>query len=395
MTTRLYSTDAYQQKFEATVVDKQHTDERIALQLNQTCFYPTSGGQPNDLGHIEESAVVDVREKANQVLHLVEQDHFEIGQTVNASIDWGRRFNHMQQHTGQHILSQAFVQCLDAQTDSFHLGDQISSIDLDRQNLEPEDIYRVEDLANGIIFENHLVSIHFSESEDVTQFSLRKPSQHGGPLRIVEISDFDLSACGGTHCQRTGEVGLVKIRRWERVNRQARVEFYCGWRALRDYRWKNRAVYRLSRLYSSSEREVVEAAQGHLERAQGSRKQLDQLENFLLKAESRVLLKSIKHIKGIEVICEILLEDQRERGRELARRIVQNPQRVALLAVSGEKPTLFFACSDDLQYDMTQLIRLCAASIDGRGGGRRTQAQAGGTRSDGLQQALQTALEQL
>ena len=395
MTSRLYYTDAYQQKFEATVVAKQQTDERIALRLDHTCFYPTSGGQPNDLGHIEESAVVDVREEASQVWHLLEQDRFEIGQTVNASIDWGRRFDHMQQHTGQHILSQAFVQCLHADTDSFHLGEQVSSIDLARQHLEPDEIYRVEDLANRIVFENHPVGIRFADSEEVAQLGLRKPSHRGGRLRIVEISDFDLSACGGTHCQRTGEVGLVKIRRWERVNKQARVEFYCGWRALRDYRFKNRTVYRLSRLYSSSDRELVDTSQAHLERAQEFRKQLDQLKDSLLTAESTALLKSIKQIKGVEVICEILLEDQRERGRELARRIVQDPQRVALLALSGEKPTLFFACSDDLPYDMAQWIRICAASIGGRGGGRRTQAQAGGTRADGLQQALQTALEQL
>lgn len=395
MTVRLYYTDSYQQEFKATVVDKQQKGQRIALQLDQTCFYPTSGGQPHDFGHIEKIPVVDAREESGQVLHILEQDRFEVGQTVSASIDWERRFDHMQQHTGQHILSQAFVQCLNCQTLSTHLGNQISSIDLSRQQLDTDDIYRVENLANTIIFKNHPIKLFFADNEEAKRLGLRKASQRSGSIRIIDITGFDLSACGGTHCQRTGEVGIIKIRRWERVNRQVRVQFYCGYRALKDYRWKNRTIHRLSRLYSASEQELVQTGQEHLENIQELRKQFTHMKDSLLRAESSDLVKGMKLIKGVEVICEILLDTQRDRGRDLAQRIVEHPRRVALLGISGEKPTLFFACSDDLSYNMTEWIRICAVSIDGRGGGRRTQAQAGGTRKDGLQKALHTALEQL
>jgi alanyl-tRNA synthetase len=377
-------------------MSKGSRSEGVVVELDQSCFYPSSGGQPNDLGWIEKLPVVDVVEDKGRLLHLLQQDTLRIGQSVEGRIDWQRRFDHMQQHTGQHILSQAFHQILKAQTVSFHLGDEISTIDLNCEEILPEEIYQVEDLANQVIFENRVVQVHSVDEEGQSQFPLRKPSARQGEIRIVEINKFDWSACGGTHCQRTGEVGLLKIRRWDRVKKKARAEFYCGWRALRDYRWKNRALYQLSRLYSSADRDTVEAARRQLERQREFHDDLSRTEEALLHSEARCLVQKMLKIKGIHVICETLEEDQREKAGQLVRKIVADePNRVVLLAVRGKKPALFFSCSSDLPYDMAEWIRLAAPFIDGRGGGHPQSAQAGGTREAGLEEALRKTLERL
>ena len=296
---------------------------------------------------------------------------------------------------GQHILSQAFIRCLNAQTKSFYLGKKLTTIDLSCKNLRKEQIYQVEDLSNQIIFENRPIRVKFVKSNQQTDFSLRKPSQRKGQLRIVEILDFDLSACGGTHCRQTGEVGIIKIRRWERVKQHARVEFYCGWRALRDYRRKNHSIYHLSKIYSSSDTQILENAQIQMARNQEIRKNYTTLENAFLETKSTLLLKKVKRIKGIKVVCEILEENALENISKIAQRITCMPGYVVLLAVTTKKPTLFFACSEDLSYDMSEWIKICAPCIGGRGGGHRTQAQGGGTQKNGLEQALQKALQQL
>ncbi len=396
MTRRLYHADSYRQTFEATLVDKQESAGRVAVELDQSCFYPSVGGQPNDMGWIDQIPVLDVVEKEDRILHYLEEDQLTVGQSVQGRIDWKRRFDHMQQHTGQHILSQSFLQILNSKTVSFHLGIELSTIDLTQETLTPQEIYQVEDLANQIIFDNRPIKTHSTESDQQSQFPLRKHSERQGQIRIVEIADFDWSPCGGTHCLRTGEVGLIKIRRWERAKKRARVEFYCGWRALQDYRWKNRAIYRLSRLYSSTDREVVETAQRQLEREGEHRKRLSQSQQALLELETRQLLQRTEERKGVQVICQILHQDQAERAPELARSISQTgSNRVVLLGVRGDKPGLFFSCSRDLSYDMAAWISAAAPFIEGQGGCQPFQAQAGGAEEAGLERALREALKLL
>ena len=396
MTKRLYYPDSSRQTFEATVVDKQESGGKVAVELDQSCFYPSTGGQPNDLGWIDQIPVLDVEEKEDRILHYLEENRFKVGQSVQGRIDWKRRFDHMQQHTGQHILSQSFLQILSSKTVSFHLGIELSTIDLTRETLTPQEIYQVEDLANQIIFENRPIKTHVRESDQQSEFPLRKHSKRQGQIRIIEIADFDWTPCGGTHCLRTGEAGLIKLRRWERAKKQARVEFYCGWRALQDYRWKNRAIYRLSRLYSSADRDVVETARQQLEREGEHRKRLSHSQQALLELESHQLLQNIEERKGVQVISQILHQDQAERASELARSLSQTgSNRVVLLGVQGDRPGLFFSCSRDLSYNMAAWISAAAPLIEGQGGGQPSQAQAGGKLEAGLERALQAALKML
>jgi alanyl-tRNA synthetase len=328
-----------------------------------------------------------------RLLHVLERGDLAEGQEVDGSLDWERRFDHMQQHTGQHILSQAFIQVLDWDTVSFHLGRELCTIDLTGDALTPELIYEVEDVANRIIIECRPVRVHLVDARRQSEFPLRKPSDRKGTLRIVEISDFDFSACGGTHCRSAGEVGLIKIRRWERAKKRARVEFYCGGRAFRDYRWKNRAVYRLSRLFSRPDREVVEAAREHLEREEGLRKRLVEGQDRYLESEAARLLAGAQEVRGIRVVRRVLTGMDMGAVRELARKLVQDGEkRLALLGLAGESPALVFARSEDLPWHMGDWIRKAAPLIAGRGGGSPRHAQARGSRSEGLEAALDDAL---
>ena len=396
MTDRLYYRDSYLSSFQAEVRGRQAWGEKIALELDQTCFYPTSGGQPADRGHLNQTPVLDVLDQDGQLLHVVAAANLQVGDPVRGQIEWPRRFDHMQQHTGQHVLSQAFIRILEAETTSFHLGQHSCTIDLDRESLTPEDIYRVEDLANQVLFENRPIHIRFIDSAAQDQVPVRKRSTRSGQVRLVEIDDFDHSPCGGTHCRSTAEIGLIKIRKWERAKKQARVEFYCGWRALRDYRWKNRAVYRLSQLFSVSDSQVLEAARQMQNREAGARKRVARVEDQLLELEGQLLLQRCVRRASFELIREIFTEREIRELKELAGKISRDgPGRIVLFGLRSERPALVFACSRDVPFDMNQWIAEVAPLIQGRGGGQAWQAQAGGKRVEGLERALETAAKRV
>lgn len=393
MTQRLYHQDSYLKDFRGRVVGVARWKGKPAVELDRSCFYPASGGQPSDRGDLEGLPVVEMTDTGGRLLHVLERGGLAEGQEVQGTLDWDRRFDHMQQHTGQHILSQAFVQVLDWDTVSFHLGRELCTIDLTGDALTPELIYQVEDVANRIIIECRPLRVHLVDARRQSEFPLRKLSEREGTLRIVEISDFDFSACGGTHCRSTGEVGLIKIRRWERAKKRARVEFYCGGRAFRDYRWKNRAVYRLSRVYSRPDREVVEAALEHLEREEGLRKKLAAVQDRYLDSEAARLLDGALELGGIRVVRRVLTGIDMKAARELGRKLVQDGEkRLALLGLEGESPALVFARSEDLPWHMGEWIRKAAPLIAGRGGGSPRQAQARGSRPEGLAEALDAAM---
>jgi len=214
-TKRLYLDDPYQVEFEARIVEKGMREQKPAVMLDQTCFYPESGGQPYDRGWIDGVKVVKVFEEDSQIVHLLEKD-VEAG-SIKGKIDWQTRFDHMQQHSGQHILSQCFHELLEAETLAFHLGEDASTLEMDLRKVSDEDIERVETRASEIIYQDREVKIHSLPEDKVGSLPLRRPPKKKGLIRVVEVSDFDYSACGGTHVRRTGEVGLIKILRWERI----------------------------------------------------------------------------------------------------------------------------------------------------------------------------------
>ena len=227
MSNRLYYTDAYRTAFDAEVT----AVDGPRVHLAQTAFYPTSGGQPFDTGVLGGSRIIDVVDEADEVVHILEAaPAFSAGATVHGTIDWPRRFDHMQQHTGQHVLSAVFEDLIGAKTVSVHFGAQSATLDLDTETVTRAEAARVEARANTVIAENRVVSVSFEDAATAT--GLRKPSDRTGEIRIVSIADLDRSACGGTHVRATGEIGGLLVRRLEKYKKNTRVEFLCGARAI-------------------------------------------------------------------------------------------------------------------------------------------------------------------
>jgi len=383
MTDRLYYSDPTLRSFSARVVGRLEIDNRPAVILDRTAFYPEGGGQPGDRGQINQARVIDVQaqdDAAHSVVHILSEPVAE--NEVTCAIDWTRRFDLMQQHTGQHILSQAFVRLLDAETVAFHLNDDPNegtvTIDLDRAGLRPADVDAVEDLANRIVFENRPVTARFVSREELESIPLRKPPTVDAAIRIVEIAEFDRSACGGTHVARTGEVGQIKIVRLERRGPETRVEFRCGQRALADYRRKNDVINRAAASLSIGFWELEAAAARLVADNKALFKQLEEAQERLLEFEAHELLSNLREHGQLAVAMRVWHARDMNALRKLAKQIISRPRTVALLGSGGEKPALVFARSSDVALDMSKLVRDAAAHIGGRGGGSPDFAQAGG-----------------
>lgn len=372
---RLYYLDSYLTEFTARVLETRSVEGHQEVILDRTAFYPEGGGQPADLGELAGARVVDVVEREGEVVHRIEGELH--GGEVVGRLDWARRFDHMQQHSGQHLLSQAFERLLAARTVSFHVGPETSTIDLAAPSPSWEQVESVELLANQVVFENRPILVHIVDPSDLARFDLRKGTDRTEQVRIVEIPDFEAIPCGGTHCRSTAEVGLVKVVKWERRGGNTRVEFLCGGRALRDYQAKNRTVVGLAAALSVRDREVRDAVE-RLVRENGEvRHQAGLLRDRLLDYRAEELLREARPVGAASVVLAILPGSSPEELKHLAGRITVDAGRVALLATAGEKPHLVFARSEELSLDAGVLLRQACGPFGGRGGGRPNLAQGG------------------
>ena len=401
MTERLYYSDSYLRTFEARVVDRLEVNGQPAVILDRTAFYPEGGGQPSDRGTLNRVDVVDVqtREADDEVLHLLSVPLAE--QTVTGVVDPVRRFDLMQQHTGQHILSQAFIHTANAETVSFHLnpdpGEGALTIDLNRAALTPAEIERAEEFANTIVYENRPVLARFVSDEELRALPLRKPPQVDTAIRIVEIQGFDWSACGGTHVARTGEVGVIKIVKAERHGAETRIEFRCGQRALIDYRRKHQLISQAASDLTIGFWELDQAIERMLADAKAARKQLMDADARLQQYEARDLLNSIEPRGDFGLIVQTWLNRDAAYLKRLASLLVAQPGTVALLGATGQSLSLVFARSKDLSIDLAALLKTAAARLGGKGGGAPDFAQAGGpaVSEEQLAATIRWAREQL
>lgn len=395
---KLYYNDSYIQVFHAQVKKCTPVEGgRYAVILDKTVFYPESGGQPADLGVLDHIPVIDVQEEDSQIVHVLEK--CPEGDEVNGRIDWGRRFDHMQQHSGQHILSGAFYKLLGAQTVSFHMGMCSSQIDLAIDELKPEDSAAVENLANSAVFDNAPVKIHFVDKDNIHKFNVRKmPGKAFESIRLIQFDDIDCCPCGGTHVARTGEVGLIKIRGWERKNNAVRVDFVCGNRALMDYQQKNDTVRHLSAALSVPVDGVKEAADRLNSKLDQMDKQVTALrEDFYRQLASNLRMQA--DYSGSTVLVTHSLSDTSATDVSLlAKSIAAQPQTIALIGgVNKEqaKAYLVFACSPDVELNMAEQLKLVLPIIDGKGGGGARFAQGGGNRPEDINQALTQAQQRI
>ncbi|MHB1416026.1 MAG: alanyl-tRNA editing protein [Chloroflexota bacterium] len=389
-TKRLYYEDPYARKFLARIVERRQLKGKVGLVLEETLFYPTSGGQPHDTGILGGQPVLDVFEDGEAIVHAVPQD--VTGDVVEGVIDWERRFDHMQQHTGQHILSQAFVETANAETVSFHLSETTATIDVAATDLTAEQLAAVEDQANRVIFENRPIISAFVAPERLAELPLRKPPTVTENIRIVEVEQFDWSPCGGTHCRAAGEVGLIKIRRTERRGADTRAEFVCGWRALRDYRWKNEHINNLANALSVRDSDAVDGALRWLEEAKAREKEVQALREELLGHEAASLRQAAPRRGGVAVVSQIFENRAVDEVKHLAQKITTEEKTIALLAVTGQKGQMLFARSADVNCDMGATLRTVMSVVGGRGGGTATLAQGGVPDPARVPEALAQAL---
>lgn len=380
MSERLYYQDAYTQQFTAVITERVTVNGRHAITLDRTYFYPTSGGQPFDQGIINNQPVVDVtiRSEDEAILHWLAGELPE-DDAVTAVIDWPRRFDHMQQHTGQHILSQAFTRTTGAHTIGFHLGDESVTIDLNVSELSAGQLQRAEQLANQIVWENRPIRIHFVTQVEAEQMPLRKiPPVQTGKIRLIDIEDFDLTACGGTHVARTGGVGLIKVVKLERRRSAVRVEFRCGGRALADYGTKNETVQALMTVLTTGQDELVTAVTRQQEENKTAQRTIKKLRSTLLEAQAAELVKNGRQQAGITLVTQVFDGSDDVNLRQLGNHLTQHSGIVALLASAGSKSQLLFCRSEDAPGDMQALLKEAFRQLGGGGGGGSAALAQGG-----------------
>jgi len=376
VTERLYYTDPYLTEFDANVLSVEEHGGRPAAVLDRTAFYPTSGGQPFDVGRLGDTAVVDVVDRDDGViLHIVE--HSIPTGRVRGAVDWPRRFEHMQQHTGQHVLSAAFDRLVGARTESFHLGSASSTIDLTRV-VSSAEIDRVEDEANRVVWEDRPVAIRFVDAEEAARLPLRKESVRTGTLRIIDVQDFDVSACGGTHVSRTGAIGSILVRSAEKFRGGSRVEFLCGVRALRGYRELRGAIDGSIRLLSVLPAELAAA----IERLQGdakeARREITDLQVRLAGFEADALAARAEQTGGVKAVIAPLEGWDQQGLKAIASAIASRPGHVAALFSLSAPAAVVIARSADLTIDSAAILKKLIERFGGKGGGRADLAQGGG-----------------
>lgn len=389
---RLYYADPHLREFSAHVVARRELAGRPAVALDRTAFYPTGGGQPNDVGTLNGVGVLDVASDDGLVWHVTEGVLAD--DVVAGAVDWARRFDHMQQHTGQHILSQAFIETCEAETVGFHLGATYSTIDLSRTDVTAETLAAAEAVANGVIDRALPVTAAFFSQADLAQLPLRKPPKVAEDIRIVQVAGFDWSACGGTHVANTAQIGLIKIVATERRGPETRITFLCGRRARADYARLQALAQGLAARFTTAQDELLDAVDRRAAEMQALRKELSDLEGQWVDSTAEALWATAAVHDSWRIVA-LLVDYPFERAKRVAQVLRSRPGAVVILGVRGERPQLICTRSDGVSLNAGDLLRIAVAAGGGRGGGRPDWAQGGVPTGEGLNAALAAGLAEL
>jgi alanyl-tRNA synthetase len=369
MTERLYYTDSYLREFQARVVERS-ADGRTVY-LDRTLFYPASGGQPFDVGTIAGVAVVEVVDEEERVAHRLAAP-LAAGE-VAGEIDWTRRFDHMQQHSGQHLLSAVFEELFGLHTVSFHLGAESATIDLEGGPVEARTVMEAERRANQAVSENRAIDVRFEDASAAQ--GLRKASQREGALRIVSIDGLDRSACGGTHVRTTGEIGPILLRKTEKIRQSVRVEFVCGGRAVRRARADFEALSRIAQLFSAPLDEVAAMVAAQLEAAKAGERARRKLELELAAYRGKELYGTTEPgPDGMRRAVERLDSGNLEDLRAVAQNFTAQTKSV-YVATLKDPPSVLLAASADSGVDAGKVLKSALTEAGGRGGGNARIAQ--------------------
>ena len=370
MTTRLYYTDPYLRTFNATIVAR--SDDGRRLYLDRSAFYPTSGGQPHDLGTLGGVDVMDVVDEEERVAHVLAAPYTG-SDAVYGAIDWPRRWDFVQQHTGQHLLSGTFEELFDMPTVSVHFGDLLSTLELRAPAVSPAQLRRAEEHANALVAENRPVTVTFEDAA-VVAARLRRPSMRTGTLRIVTIEGHDTSACGGTHARATGEIGAILMRRVEKIRDNVRIEFVCGTRAIRRARADYDTLSGIATRLSASVDEVAPLVQAHADEtkalASANRKLADELAGYHARAQWEATQPGSDGVRRLHGADGMSADELRAWAAACA----ALPATVAAGAVRSSR-TIAVAVSADLNANAGALLKDALQRVGGRGGGSPRTAQ--------------------
>jgi len=382
MTERLYYLDSYVREFQARVIDTADGGRRVYL--DRTAFYPTSGGQPFDLGAIDKAGVIEVVDEGDRIAHVVDRP-VEAGD-VRGEIDWARRFDHMQQHSGQHLLSAVFIEVYGMDTVSFHLGQESSTIDLTTPSVSPEQVRAVELRTNEIVCEDRPILVSYHDSKE--DLGLRKESDREGELRVVSIDQLDRIACGGTHVRSTGGIGPVLIRKLEKVRNTVRVEFLCGLRAVRRARADFEALTRVAQMFSSSLDETPASLAAQMEAAKEAEKLRRKLAADLALYQGKELYEATApDAGGARRVVRRLAAGSFDDLRGIAQSFTAQPKAV-FVGVIEEPPSVLLAVSADAGIDAGKMLKAALTEAGGRGGGAPRMAQGSVPSKDLLEKVL-------
>ncbi|HID33547.1 MAG TPA: alanyl-tRNA editing protein [Anaerolineae bacterium] len=390
-TTKLYWQDPYRTAFTARVLHRLEVDGRPGVVLNRTCFYPAGGGQPHDIGALAGIPVVDVTgDEAGRIIHWLQAPLPDEPDEVHGEIDWPRRFDFMQQHSGQHLLSAAFQDRLYRPTIGFHLSDNSVTIDLPGPPPDDEAAARVLDFVQAAIAEARPIIARLHPLEEAIRLPLRKPPQVDGPVRVVEIQGLDWSACGGTHLRNTAEIGHLVITRMERRGDQTRVHFLAGGRAARDHLERIRITRELTSRLSTSLGDLPAAIQRMQDQVKQSQKAVRQARELLTRAEAQRLIAEAPHTGGVDVVYHILEQDELWDMESLIKMLISFPSVVAVLgSMEAGRARWIAGRSENVPMNMLDNLAELKETFAGvQGGGSRDLIQGVAPDFDTLTKAL-------
>lgn len=378
---KLFYQDSYLHTFNARVIrQEQDTEGKWYVTLNQTAFYPTGGGQPHDLGKLNEVQVIDVEEVEGEIRHYINEPIFDSSMEVTGEIDWDRRFDFMQQHAGQHILTASFVELFDIQTTSFHLGKEMVTIDLACKELSEQQLIEAENLANKIILDQRSIETVWVSKDELTKYPLRKEVTVDEDIRLVIIPEFDYNGCGGTHPQSTAEIGSLKILNTEKQKGNVRIYFVCGGRTREQLHGKQKIILELTRTLSASEDGLAEAVRNVLNNQKKLEKSLTETKDMLLQYEAKELVKTIHYTSGVPTIQAIYQNRSIQELQKLARLVVSEVNDTVVILVAENEQLLQFVAArgEAVEISMKELTIHGLSFINGKGGGSDLFAQGGG-----------------
>ncbi|HZM11135.1 MAG TPA: alanine--tRNA ligase-related protein [Candidatus Limnocylindrales bacterium] len=403
LTERLYYNDSSLLEFDATVTAVEEQGDQALVSLDRSAFYPTSGGQNFDTGEIFGTAngsrvrVIDVQEQTGDILHLIDcpPGWLRPGVPVRGEVDADRRRDHTQQHSGQHVLSAAFEKLYNFATVSFHMGDDLCTIDLAADAIHAKQLEAAERLANEIIAEDRPVEIRFATPEDARGMGVRKiPPAVREKLRLIDIRDFDLNACGGTHVHSTGQIGAILLRKTEKVKQGVRVEFVCGLRAVSTARHDFRTLTDAAAAFSTHLWEVPEQARKSLDEIRSAQKAQHRLLEEVAELQAANLLRTADEkpiASGQKLVIQFFADRDLAFIKMLAQKLIRLDKATVLLACGGAQPSLVFAQTPGLPNDMGALMKDTLQKLGTRGGGNRDMAQGGAPDADRAEHALSEA----